>query len=146
MHISPLQRSERPRWEQLWLEYQVFYGVNLPADATASTWERLNDGRIYGFGAHDAADRLIGICHFLYHEDTWATARACYLQDLYVDAACRGRGCARQLIAAVATAAQSAGASAPYWLTHETNVVARGLYDKVAINHGYLQYVYVGKD
>ena len=78
--------------------------------------------------------------HFLYHEDTWSLARACYLQDLYVDEAVRGSGCGRRLIEAVDAAAQAAGANQPYWLTHESNTVARRLYDRVARNHGFIQY------
>jgi GNAT superfamily N-acetyltransferase len=80
--------------------------------------------------------------HFLYHEDTWSTAPACYLQDLYVDETVRGSGCGRQLIEAVNAAALAAGANSPYWLTHETNTVARRLYERVARHHGFLQYSY----
>jgi GNAT superfamily N-acetyltransferase len=48
----------------------------------------------------------------------------------------------RKLIEAVAAAAHAAGANAPYWLTHESNTVARRLYDRLAKNHGFLQYVF----
>jgi len=144
--ISAIQTSERRAWQRLWSEYQAFYHVQLPAAATEATWQRLHDGKIHGLGAHDSADRLIGIVHFLYHEDTWSTQPACYLQDLYVDAALRATGCGGQLIAAVAAAARSAGASAPYWLTHTTNDVARRLYDKVAKNHGFIHYQYAAAE
>ena len=80
--------------------------------------------------------------HFLYHEDTWSTARACYLQDLYVDETVRGSGCGRKLIEAVNAAALAAGANSPYWLTHESNSVARRLYERLARNHGFIQYTY----
>ena len=141
-HIAPLRLTERARWAQLWSEYQLFYGVELPASVTESTWQRLHDGRVRGFGAHDPADRLLGIVHFLFHEDTWSKVPACYLQDLYVDPKARGSGCARQLIEAVADSAKAAGANHPYWLTHETNAVARQLYDRLAKNQGFIQYVY----
>jgi GNAT superfamily N-acetyltransferase len=140
MNTAPLRATDRVRWGQLWAEYQAFYRVDLPAAATESTWQRLHDGRIHGFGARDGADTLVGIVHFLFHEDTWSTAPACYLQDLYVDPAIRGHGCAARLIAAVAAAARTAGASPPYWLTHETNTVARRLYDRVGKNHGFIHY------
>ena len=102
IRIAPLQPAERVRWEELWTQYQVFYGVVLPAAVTESTWQRLHDGRVHGLGARDPAGHLVGIVHFLYHEDTWSTTPACYLQDLYVDAAVRGSGCGRKLIEAVA--------------------------------------------
>jgi GNAT superfamily N-acetyltransferase len=143
IHIAPLRPSERARWLQLWSEYQRFYAVEIPAAVTEATWQRLRDGRIHGLGARDASDELIGIVHFLFHEDTWSTAPACYLQDLYVDPIVRGTGCGRLLIEAVVLAAKAAGANSPYWLTHETNAVARRLYDRLGQNRGFIQYSYV---
>jgi GNAT superfamily N-acetyltransferase len=142
IRIAPLQQSERVRWAQLWSEYQRFYGVELPAAVTEATWRRLHEGRVHGLGAHDSAGHLIGIVHFLYHEDTWSTVPACYLQDLYIDPTARGTGCGRMLIEAVAEASRKAGANSPYWLTHQSNAVARQLYDRLAQNQGFIQYVY----
>jgi GNAT superfamily N-acetyltransferase len=140
--ITTLDPTERIRWEQLWREYQAFYKVDLPGEVTDSTWRRIHDGQVRALGARDTAGELLGIVHFLFHEDTWSTAPACYLQDLYVDPRARGSGCARQLIEAVAAAAKARGTNEPYWLTHETNSVARQLYDRLAKNHGFIQYVY----
>ena len=141
--IEPLLPADRARWQQLWAEYQRFYGIELPADVTQNTWERLMGGRLHGFAARDTADQVLGIVHFLFHEDTWSKAPACYLQDLYVDRAARGSGCGRKLIEAVAVAARRAGANSPYWLTHETNLAARRLYDRLGKNFGFIQYAYV---
>jgi GNAT superfamily N-acetyltransferase len=142
VNIEPLNPSERVRWEELWTQYQVFYGVVLPAAVTESTWQRLHNGRVHGLGARDSAGHLVGIVHFLYHEDTWSTTPTCYLQDLYVDPALRGSGCGRKLIEAVAAASRKAGANNPYWLTHHSNVVARQLYDRLGQNQGFIHYVY----
>jgi GNAT superfamily N-acetyltransferase len=142
IQIGPLRLAERTRWGELWRGYQEFYGITIPDEVTTSLWGRLHDGRVHGLGARDAADDLVGIVHFLYHEDTWSTARACYLQDLYVDPGARGTGCGRQLIEGVAIAAREAGANPPYWLTHDSNAVARRLYDRMAQNQGFIQYQY----
>jgi GNAT superfamily N-acetyltransferase len=142
IEISPLRPSERSAWEVLWLAYQRFYEVDLPAEVTEATWQRLQRGRIHGLAARDAGDRLVGIVHYLYHEDTWSINLACYLQDLYVVESLRGSGCGRRLIEAVNNAARALGANSPYWLTHETNAVARRLYDRLARHQGFLQYVY----
>jgi GNAT superfamily N-acetyltransferase len=64
----------------------------------------------------------------------------CYLQDLYVGEAARGSGIGRALIAAVVDAAREAGAARVYWNTHESNAVARRLYDVVAVRTGFIQY------
>jgi GNAT superfamily N-acetyltransferase len=44
------------------------------------------------------------------------------------------------LIAAVEERARRAGASRVYWLTQESNAVARALYDKLAERSGFIQY------
>jgi GNAT superfamily N-acetyltransferase len=142
IEISPLRPSERGRWNELWNAYQRFYGVDLPAEVSDSTWQRIQTGRVHGLGARDLTGRLVGIAHFLFHEDTWSTARACYLQDLYVDETVRGSGCGRALIEAVDAAARAAPANSPYWLTHESNTVARRLYDRLGRYQGFLQYSY----
>ncbi len=141
LDIAPLEASEHARWLELWTDYQRFYGIVIPPDVSAGTWQRLHAGRIHGLGAHDAG-RLIGIVHYLFHEDTWSLSPACYLEDLYVDPTVRGGGCGRALIEAVAREAHRAGAASPYWLTHESNRVARGLYDRLAKNHGFIHYAY----
>ncbi len=146
MRVVPLQPADHARWMELWAQYQRFYGVALPAAATEATWQRIRSGRVRGLCARGAADRILGIVHFLFHEDTWSTQSACYLEDLYVDPADRGMGCGRLLIEAVAAASKTAGANSPYWLTHETNAVARQLYDRVGKNLGFIQYAFAAAE
>lgn len=140
--IAPFDASDYARWAELWSEYQRFYGIVIPPEVSAGTWQRLHDGRIHGLGARNAVGHLVGIVHYLFHEDTWTLAPACYLEDLYVDSSVRGGGCGRALIEAVAHEAKRAGAASPYWLTHETNSVARRLYDRLATNRGFIHYAY----
>lgn len=140
--VSPLRPAEHARWLLLWHEYQQFYKVELPEEVTVGTWQRIHEGTLHGLGARNASGELVGIVHYLFHEDTWSLKRACYLEDLYVDPQARGAGCARQLIEAVAAASARVGANAPYWLTHESNARARRLYDQVARSPGFIQYVY----
>ena len=141
--VSPLAPGDRLRWNELWKQYQEFYSVIIPAAASDATWTKIQSGRIRGFGARVPGEGLVGIVHCLFHEDTWSLAPACYLQDLYVAPTQRGGGYGRLLVETVAAAAKEAGASAPYWLTHETNVAARRLYDRLGRNQGFIHYAYV---
>jgi GNAT superfamily N-acetyltransferase len=139
-----LGAADRERWAELWRGYLAFYETSLPEDVYAATWARIvdPDGAIHAVGVRDDGGRLIGIAHYLVHAHAWSAADVCYLQDLFVDAAYRGRGCGTALIAAVAEAARERGCFRLYWTTQEGNATARSLYDKVARYTGFIRYDY----
>lgn len=62
------------------------------------------------------------------------------MQDLFTDAAARGKGVGRALIHEVYAQAKQAGASRVYWQTHRTNHTAQELYNKVAEHSGFVVY------
>jgi GNAT superfamily N-acetyltransferase len=143
VEIRPLVPADRPAWEPLWAGYQTFYEAQIPVATSDMTWSRFHDPAVpmHALGAFTAEDgRLVGIVHYLYHYSCWTTGPYCYLQDLFTAPEARGHGVGRALIEAVAAAAQAAGASRIYWLTHETNTHAMILYDKVAARSGFIQY------
>jgi len=142
--ITTLHAGDRDRWEALWRGYLRFYETALPAATYTSTWSRILDpqGDIHAFVARDERGELVGITHYLFHPHAWSTRETCYLQDLFVDEAARGRGHARALIDAVATIARKRACDKLYWQTHVTNAAARRLYDAVAAHEGFIVYDY----
>lgn len=140
--IRHMQPSDRPAWEPLWLAYQRFYEVEIPAETTNTTWERFHDPAepMHAMGAFDADGFLLGIVHVIFHRSTWLPDVTCYLQDLYVAESQRGKRTGEALIEAAANLARQQKAGRLYWLTHETNTQARKLYDRVAQNAGFIQY------
>lgn len=137
--VAPLAAEDQPRWHVLARGYKAFYETPLPDAAYDTAWRRIRAGDgIHALGVRLDGE-LVAIAHFLFHGNTWS-ADVCYLQDLYVDEAFRGRGAARALIDAVAQRAREQQASRLYWLTHNSNSIARALYDSVAVNHGFIRY------
>ena len=140
--ISPLVPQDRPRWTELWRGYLAFYETILPDAQYEDTWTRLMHGTVlHGLGARRHGS-LIGITHFLFHTSAWTMAPVCYLQDLFVDGSARGTGAGRALIEAVAEAARERAAPRLYWLTQDSNAVARQLYDRLAKTRGFIRYEY----
>lgn len=139
--VRPIEAEERLDWEPLWRGYQTFYEVSLTDDVTETTWHRLHDSaepmRVLGAYVDGA---LKGIAHYIFHRSCWTIGDYCYLQDLFVVESARGLGLGRALITAVYEKADAAGASRVYWLTHETNQAAMGLYNQVADRSGFIQY------
>lgn len=141
---TELVPADRARWTELWRGYLTFYDTAVPADVYAATWERILDpaGAIAALGVRGADGSLVGITHYLFHPHAWSRADACYLQDLFVDEAFRGRGYARALIEGVAAVARARGCCRLYWTTQEHNATARRLYDRVAAFRGFIRYEY----
>jgi GNAT superfamily N-acetyltransferase len=139
--IRAVGEGERAAWEPLWKGYLDFYKTALPKETWDVTWARLHDpGELmFVLGAY-VENRLLGIAHYLFHRSCWTVGDYCYLQDLFVAEEARTLGLGRALIEAVENAAREAGASRIYWLTHESNAVARGLYDQLAERPGFIQY------
>jgi GNAT superfamily N-acetyltransferase len=141
IEVGPLRPDDRVAWEVLARGYKAFYRDPMPDEAYEATWRQLAAGTgFYGLGAL-LDGQLAGIAHYLFHPAFWS-GEACYLQDLFVDEAVRGRGVARALIERVAGAARDRGADRFYWHTREDNAQARVLYDKVARFTGFIRYVY----
>lgn len=141
-HATP---DDFAQWLTLWEGYNAFYGregpTALPAVITETTWKRIFDADepVHALVA-DLEGRLIGLAHFLFHRSTISIAPTCYLQDLFTSKEARGRGVATELIEAVAKEARARGCARVYWQTHETNIRARALYDRIAELSGFIVY------
>lgn len=140
--IRPLQAADRPQWSPLWAGYLAFYESELPQSVTDTTFARFLDPAepMFALVAEDESGALIGFVHCVLHRGTWAVGDFCYLEDLFVSEAGRGKGVGLALIEAVYARADELGCGRVYWLTHETNTTARALYDRVAQNRGFIQY------
>ena len=139
--VRAIERRDREQWTPLWRAYLNFYRAPASDEVDKATFARIFDPLepVHALVA-ERDDQLIGFAHYLFQRSTWLLNSQCYLQDLYVNEAIRGHGVGRSLIAAVVDAAKEAGAARVFWNTHETNAVARRLYDAVAERSGFIQY------
>ena len=138
-------REDYQQWLPLWDGYNAFYGRSgataLAPEITGMTWARFFDAYepVHGLVA-ESNGQLLGLTHYLFHRSTTAIEPVCYLQDLFTSNAARGRGIGRALINRVYEQARLAGSSRVYWQTHQTNLTAMQLYDKVAERSGFVVY------
>lgn len=143
--IRAVTQKDYERWLPLWDGYNAFYGRSGPTalapEITRMTWQRFFDAYepVHALVA-ESEGRLLGLTHYLFHRSTTAIEPSCYLQDLFTLEAARGKGVASALINGVYERATEAGSPRVYWQTHETNVTAQKLYDKVAERSGFIVY------
>jgi GNAT superfamily N-acetyltransferase len=139
--IRALQPEDHAEWYPLWRGYQAFYKVDIAGAVSDVTWSRLNDPKEPMGGAIAHQDgRAVGIVHYIRHRSCWTMGDYCYLQDLFVADDLRGQGVGRRLIEHVYDLARTSGCSRVYWLTHETNLAAMQLYDRIGDRSGFIQY------
>lgn len=143
--VRDIREADWERWLPLWEGYSTFYErvgpTALPETVTRTTWARFFDPAepVHALVA-EADGALLGLVHYLFHRTTTSIAPTCYLNDLFTSVEARGRGVGRALIEAVYDRARRAGSTRVYWLTHETNAVARRLYDEVSTMSGFIVY------
>jgi GNAT superfamily N-acetyltransferase len=143
--VRPVMPADYAQWLPLWEGYNAFYQrvgpTALPLEITRLTWQRFFDGYepMHALVAEEDGT-LVGLVHYIFHRNTTMIGPVCYLQDLFTDAAQRGKGVGKALIEAVYAQARLAGSPRVYWHTHETNKTAMRLYDFVAQHSGFVVY------
>lgn len=138
--VREAKAEDYEAWLRLWNGYLSFYGSGLDEAVTLATWRRVlsADSTLFCRLA-ETEQGVMGFAICVLHEGTWVTQPLCYLEDLFVDDAARGKGAGRALIEAIINEARVKGWSKVYWVTREGNP-ARALYDKLAVVDDYVRY------
>ena len=144
--IRPLQNTsdEQQQWLALWHAYLTFYESSVADEVTARNWASFHnpDSPIDALGAFDAEGKMLGLVQTVIHQSTWSIAPRCYLNDLFTIPEVRGQGVGRALIEEVYAYAKGRGCVKVHWLTHESNLTGQSLYNQLATNEGFIQYVH----
>ena len=141
LEIRAALAADKQRWFILWQGYLDFYQTELSVEQRSLTWQRLLDPEFNMKCAVAIDDGLIvGFTTYNLQNSTWSEGGHCYLEDLFVDPAVRGKGVGRALIEYVKSYAIENNCSRLYWNTDEDNATARKLYDTYTLESGKRQY------
>lgn len=141
MQIRSAQPTDFVQWLPLWQGYQAFYKTTIPESVTALTWQRFMDpAEPMHCAVAEMDGELVGLVHSIYHRSCWTAGDYVYLQDLFTLPNLRGKGVGRALIEHVYASATHEAAARVWWLTHESNLDAMQLYDRIADKSGFVQY------
>lgn len=141
MVIRDATPADEAAWRQLWQGFLAFYNTDLAPEITSHTWARLMDpdSRMTMRMAFDG-DQALGFAIHHHHCSTWVMGDDCYLEDLFVSEAARGKGVGRALINDLKALAKAKGWHRLYWNTETSNAQARVLYDSFVENDGHIRY------
>lgn len=140
--VRPAEAGDEPVWREMWKGYCDFYEEVVEEPVTAATWERLLDpGWPMGALVAVDGDEPVGFANYVVHPRTWSCEPVCYLEDLFVTPAARGRGAGRALIERLVQMGREQGWAHVYWHTRESNAPARALYDSFTPADDFVRYV-----
>jgi GNAT superfamily N-acetyltransferase len=138
--IRDVKPSDEAEWRRLWDGYTVFYETTVAPEITSLTWQRILDPNSAVIGRIAEVDgKVIGFSISVLHDGTWVRGLVCYLEDLFVDPASRGKGAGRRLIQDLVDLGRQRNWSSLYWMTRENNP-ARRLYDAFAKADDFVRY------
>ena len=141
IHVRAAREDEFDTWYPLWRGYQAFYKTDIAIEVSRTTWQRFfNPAEPMHCDLVEVGGVAQGLVHSIDHRSCWTVAPSCYLQDLFVSPTHRGLGLGRRLIEHVYSRAAARGCAKVHWLTHESNVDAMKLYDRIAEKPGFVQY------
>lgn len=141
VEIRDVRPGDEADWRRLWAAYVKFYGVDVGDEVTAATWGKVMDPAtpLFMRVATDG-DAVIGFAICLVHDATWVKEPVCYLEDLFLDQAARGKGIGRALLDDLVALSKAKGWARLYWHMDEGNSTARRLYDHYTKTDGHVRY------
>lgn len=132
--ILPAEPRHRADWEELYAGYAAFYRVDQTPAMRATVWSWIQDPahEVNGLVAEDAGGRPVGFAHWRRFARPLSASTGCFLDDLFVSPAMRGRRVADALLEHLRGMARAQGWSVVRWITADDNYRGRGVYDRLA--------------
>jgi len=138
--IRDVNADDEAAWRLLWDGYNAFYETSVAPEITSRTWQRMLDpGSPLLARLVEVEGQPAGFSISVLHEGTWVGGTVCYLEDLFVDPAYRGRGLGRMLIQDLIDCGRTQNWSTVYWMTRRDNP-ARRLYDEFVEADDFVRY------
>lgn len=140
--VRSLHESDRVRWLQFYLGYVHFYEHSATTQHLDRLWSQLlsHEDTLTCFVAVDDRDIAVGLAHVRPFTRPLDGSVGLYLDDLFVDVSTRGAGVGRAILEHLRKLAMEAGYSVVRWITADSNVAARELYDRVAVSTHWVTY------
>lgn len=139
--VRPIEPADHDAWAGLFAAYREFYEIDADPEALERVWTWISD-ETHESNALVALldDRLVGFAHHRLYARPAEAGKGLFLDDLFTAADARGQGVARALIDRLTEIACANGCAKVRWVTAADNVVAQGLYDKIADRTDWVTY------
>jgi len=131
--IRKIQPKDKKQWEKLYKGYADFYKVEMSNKILQTVWNWLCDKKHEVNGVvYEVDGNIVGFAHYRRMPRPLRGQDIGFLDDLFVDPKYRGQKIGEKLINKMKEISKFKGWNLVRWLTHDDNIRAKSLYDRVA--------------
>ena len=131
--IREIKPTDKEEWENLYKGYAKFYKVEMNKTILKTVWNWIHDKNHEVEGiVYEINNRIVGLAHYRKMPRPLRGQEIGFLDDLYVDPDYRRKGIGEKFLNYLKELSKSRGWNLVRWLTHDDNIKAKSLYDRVA--------------
>ena len=131
--IREIKPTDKEEWENLYKGYAKFYKVEMNKTILKTVWNWIHDKNHEVEGiVYEINNKIVGLAHYRKMPRPLRGQEIGFLDDLYVDPDYRRKGIGENFLNHLKELSKSRGWNLIRWLTHDDNIKAKSLYDRVA--------------
>tara|TARA_B110000196_G_C20471994_1_gene354078 strand:+ start:51 stop:482 length:432 start_codon:yes stop_codon:yes gene_type:complete len=131
--IRKIKPTDKKQWENLYEGYAKFYKVEMNKTILKTVWNWIHDKNHEVEGiVYEINNKIVGLAHYRKMPRPLRGQEIGFLDDLYVDPDYRRKGIGEKFLNYLKELSKSRGWNLIRWLTHDDNIKAKSLYDRVA--------------
>ena len=131
--VRKIQLKDKEQWQKLYKGYANFYKVEMNNQILETVWSWLHDKNHELNGiVYEIDGNIVALAHYRRMPRPLKGKDVGFLDDLFVEPIHRGKKIGEQLLNELKKISKSKGWNLIRWITHDDNVRAKSLYDKVA--------------
>ena len=133
--IREIQLKDKKQWEKLYKGYANFYKVEMNNKILQIVWNWLHDKNHEVEGiVYEINGNIVALAHYRRMPRPLRGQDIGFLDDLFVDPKYRGQKIGEKILNELKKISKSKGWNLIRWVTHDNNLRAKALYDRVAEN------------
>ena len=131
--IRKIELKDRDQWEKLYRGYADFYKVEMNNQILETVWDWLHDKSHEVSGiVYEVDEGIVALAHYRRMPRPLKGNDIGFLDDLYVDPEYRGKKIGEKILNELKEISKSKGWNLVRWITHDDNLRAKSLYDRVS--------------
>ena len=131
--IREIQLKDKEQWENLYRGYANFYKVKMNKKILQTVWSWLHDNSHELCGLVNVVNSsIVGFAHYRRMPRPLGGKDIGFLDDLFVEPKFRGQKIGEKILNELKKISKSKRWNLIRWITHDDNLRAKALYDRVA--------------